>query len=510
MKKVTNDQDYKQYKKWSLMSLLITFCLLLSVIIPTVIVDPFFQYHKPHQNISYIINNQPHQNPGIVKNFDYDSLSTGSSMTANFKTSWFYETEGLNTIKVPYSAGVSFNFKTIIELAIQNNPSIKKIYLGLDLDYLVNYKPNDSVIRIPEYLYDNNLFNDVNYVLNKDVIFDYIFPIYKRTINNVPATSFDEYSAWPSSYRFGMHQLTDRFNFRDIEENPGSPQENSYLNNSRLILETNILPIIEAYPDIQFVLFDPPYSILYWYNLTRSRVLFDSMIQTREYIASRLVEYPNVEYYVFNDERIIGNLYNYLDISHYSPNVSHYIAQCFANKKHLLTKDNYAEEINKFRIIADNFDYSVFYREENPLFSASSITAYLDLLKDDRYTFFIAANCPPDTEIPEYILTKFKELGLNPDFSSDYIAVVDNGNILIELASDSDIERTVQVGDKIVHLYSLNSENLVEITIEDILPEAVSYSKNETGISIVVYDKALGRVTDNAHLELTDGFPMIR
>ena len=51
-------------------------CILL-----TVVVDPFFHYHRPLPGFPYVVDNQLSQNPGMARNFAYDSFLTGSSMT---------------------------------------------------------------------------------------------------------------------------------------------------------------------------------------------------------------------------------------------------------------------------------------------------------------------------------------------------------------------------------------------------------------------------------------------
>lgn len=55
-----------------------------------VTVDPYFHFHKPDTArffYSLYDENQRYQNDGIIKNFDYEGLITGTSMTENFKTS---------------------------------------------------------------------------------------------------------------------------------------------------------------------------------------------------------------------------------------------------------------------------------------------------------------------------------------------------------------------------------------------------------------------------------------
>lgn len=88
------------YKKFCIQAISLIIAILVIIAIFTVVVDPLFQYHKPFFNI--YIRNERYQNPGILKNFDYDSVLTGSSMTENFRVSWF-EDIGESVVKVPFS-----------------------------------------------------------------------------------------------------------------------------------------------------------------------------------------------------------------------------------------------------------------------------------------------------------------------------------------------------------------------------------------------------------------------
>ena len=76
---------------------------------------------------SYILINgvvQRTQNNGIVRNFDYDGLITGTSITENFKSSEMDNIFGTSSIKVPYKGG---SFKEVgdnISVALENNEQL--------------------------------------------------------------------------------------------------------------------------------------------------------------------------------------------------------------------------------------------------------------------------------------------------------------------------------------------------------------------------------------------------
>ena len=76
-------------KKWCItfLGLVIGTLIILGAI--TVIVDPYFHYHKPLTSLEYPLRSerQRYINDGILKNFDYNAIIVGSSMTENFKSS---------------------------------------------------------------------------------------------------------------------------------------------------------------------------------------------------------------------------------------------------------------------------------------------------------------------------------------------------------------------------------------------------------------------------------------
>lgn len=133
----------------------------------------FFQYHKPLKWFPYLIENQLCQNPGIAKQFEYDSVLLGSSMTINFNTIWFDEYFDLNTIKLTYNAACPLDQDTILEVIEKYHGEVEAVFLGVDIT-TYSRPVDERAYELQEYLYDNNLLNDVYYWWNKDVLLNYI------------------------------------------------------------------------------------------------------------------------------------------------------------------------------------------------------------------------------------------------------------------------------------------------------------------------------------------------
>ena len=137
-----------------------------------VYVDPFFHYHKPVPGLAYPIDSERYQNDGISRHFEYDAVLTGTSMMENFKTSLFDRLFGARSIKIPFAGGYYKEVDQAVSRAVSYNPHIRMVCRGLDRSFLL--QEADAVnpaAPAPDYLWDDNLWNDVEYILNKEVIF---------------------------------------------------------------------------------------------------------------------------------------------------------------------------------------------------------------------------------------------------------------------------------------------------------------------------------------------------
>lgn len=105
--RLTNDlQDGYRYRRWIVFTLSSFIAVLLLIAAITIYVDPFFHYHAPLADWAYTIDDERYQNDGITRNFAYNGIITGTSMTENFKTSEADELFHAKFVKVPFSGGV--------------------------------------------------------------------------------------------------------------------------------------------------------------------------------------------------------------------------------------------------------------------------------------------------------------------------------------------------------------------------------------------------------------------
>ena len=192
--------------------------------------------------------------------------------------------------------------------------------------------PDETSTPLPMYLYDDNPFNDVYYLLNRDVLFDRLKEVYEysHTTPYAPGEDRrDDLYAWGSLYEYGEEKV---LNTLDVYREPDVMKPaDLYEKNALDNLEKNLISIIRAHPETDFILFIPPYSELEWYNMYL-RGHLDFVLYIKEICAERLLELPNVTLYDFNTrEEWVRDLRYYKDYSHYSPEINDAIAQAIAN-----------------------------------------------------------------------------------------------------------------------------------------------------------------------------------
>lgn len=377
----------REKSKWYLMEFfVITVAVLLIVGKYVVEVDPFFHYHKPHtEKYFYYLDNQRSQNDGIIKRFDYNMLITGTSMTENFKTTEAEEiwaAEGARAIKAPYSGGSYKEINDNVRLALEHNKNLHIIIRGLDMYRFMDDK--DAMYELgeyPTYLYDDSIWNDVEYIFNREVIFKRVYPMVSEK-EEVGMTSFDDYSNWMSLYHFGLNSMLERYGAIPGQY-PGSPVYLTEQERDRVLgnVRQNVTSLAEEYPNVNFYYFFTPYSAFFWGRQVDSGGIY-KQIEAERLIIEESLKYDNIKLYSFNNRTdITTNLNNYKDENHYGEWINSLMLKWMKDGKYRLTKENYEEYLAEELAFYTSYDYSAIADQEdyeNDYYAAA-------LLHEERY-----------------------------------------------------------------------------------------------------------------------------
>ncbi len=314
-------------KQWAVLSLLLLLICLGGMIGSVVLIDPFEIYHQATAFIPPISNGtQNYSNAGIAKSYDYDSVVIGSSMTENFTPSQLDSLLGGHFIKLPINGGSPFNHRQMMEMAFSTH-NVKRILYGIDVEALTYFYTTPKC-EMPDYLYDDNLFNDVAYWFNSSVLLKYI-PACLKTLGQSDPDQRDSMYNWGSLYDYGRDAV-----LRNLPAVPvpvdQTPAESVLSQQSSLNFKHNYIPFIQAHPDTEFIFFFPPYSLARWYEFYRDDMLLYHLAQ-KEAITEALLPYPNVKIFDFqaNTDWFL-NFDNYIDPGHYGPWINDAIVQAIS------------------------------------------------------------------------------------------------------------------------------------------------------------------------------------
>lgn len=351
-------------KKWCIAFLAIIVSVLFIVGAANVIVDPYFHYHKPLSNLEYPLDSgrQRYINDGIVRNFDFNALIIGSSMTENFKTSQMNELFGVEAAKVCYMGTTYYEISTNVQKAIDNHEKIEMAVIGLDLTRLCDQSNavRDDMGTYPTYLYDNNYFNDAEYILNKDVLLEDTYRVIKYTKAGNITTSFDEYSNWMDTAVFGADAVKATYTRTEF----AAPDYEALARQQAMIYDNVTLNLVELArnnPDTEFYVFFPPYSICYWDEVYQ-RGITEWQFDNVKIATELLLECDNVHVYAFFDEYdMVCDLNNYKDMAHYSEEINADILEWMANGEHELTKENNEEYFEMVKQFYLGYDYEALF-----------------------------------------------------------------------------------------------------------------------------------------------------
>lgn len=346
-------------KKWFIKCLLLIIAVLAVVAAVTIIVDPYFHYHKPFSFFSYRLYEERYTNDGISRNFDFDAIITGTSMAQNFKPSEMDQLWGTNCVKETFSGAGYQELSENLERALERNPDLKTVLWVVDYNGFLREYDWVQYENYPTYLYDDNIFNDTAYLFNKSILYHGVLSNINMTLNYAKSTTMDEYSSWERNCGLEyIMQSYDRENVKEDIDTEFGPEEYETVTKT---IDTNIVQLINKYPDVTFYIIYPPYSICYFDALVLKGTLA-KQLQAEQTATELLLECPNVRLYNFFDQYdVICNLDYYCDDGHYNAEVNSKILHWIKEETGLVTKENYLTKLAVEKDFFANYDYDSIY-----------------------------------------------------------------------------------------------------------------------------------------------------
>ena len=319
--------------------------------------DPLLQYRSESGPLTYYVYDNMYTNPGIAKNYTYDAVMVGTSMVENTSVAECNEAFDCNMVRLQYSGGTTYNMKTILDLCYASGNNIETVYWEMD-EFQLRSTHDAPRFPLPTYLYRTDHAEDLSYLLNLDIFYNYLIPSWKGTQSGIIQNAlYDPYPTTGYSREIAIN------NYPRPEQQQESIPADSFLEMARNNLETNVLSLVDGHPETEFVFFFVPFSMMYWDYESLNGTL-DATMESLRYAIGELLTRENVRIYFYHDEwEIAENLELYCDYSHYNPSINSFMVQAMAADTDRLTLDNYCQVLNEMHLYLKNYDYSQLFIE---------------------------------------------------------------------------------------------------------------------------------------------------
>ena len=314
-------------KRWALATLITLAALLALCAAAVYIVDPFEHYRE--SAILPLYDQESYNNPGIVRNYEYNAAILGTSMVEMSHPSVIDACFGVTSVKLPmrgsHAAQMGWQLAHIFETR-----ELELAILAVDAYSLMG--PPDDMEEIFPYLWNDNPLDDVNYLLNRDVLLVKI-PRMLENIGKPTDTKRDDMYQW-TDVVFAAKSVYD--SLPDVPQSEMTDPEYR-LERSTENIQRHIETYVAAHPETTFKIYMPPYSVAYWYLMTRQG-LSEQQFRSRARVCELLLAYPNVEIYDFSSRlEWITDLDEYFDYSHHSGDISDAIMRAMAAGENRVT-----------------------------------------------------------------------------------------------------------------------------------------------------------------------------
>lgn len=315
------------------------------------LIDPFFHYHEPWFGLKAVEDEKEYQVPGILENFEYDSILAGSSVVMSMNTDTLDERFACRTVKAVGGSAAAPLLNYYLDIAFENH-EIKYVFYGLDVFSFYNNPNMQVVAEDVEFLVNDNPFDDVKYLWNMDII--------GTKIPDMIAVSQDESYEEGLIYQLNKNEPVGPESVLAMHcPGAGVTQETKPLTYQEAYVTENINRLEERVrenQDTEFLFFLPPYSIVWWDD-AYEKGLLDTYLYTLEQCMMRLLPYENVRFYTteFNEASTITDLYQYMDYMHGSVPVTERMAQTVGTAEDEITLENYREELAKLKEVLLQF-----------------------------------------------------------------------------------------------------------------------------------------------------------
>lgn len=288
--------EHRSYRGTLFVTIGAIVALLAAIGLFIIAVDPYQQY-RPHTDY---LGNQRMEIAGVARHHDYDAFISGSSMAMNHYPAQADSLWGWKTKNFSLMGATDDDYAVILPFVISRG-KVRNIVLGIDFFSFARQRG-----AVNPYLYDDNLWNDYEYLWN--------YTSLKNAIEYLRNPRPEE-GLYHFNSPYGRGELFDSYaRTKDV----GYPEEIFDLDAMKERFDASVLKAVSESPDsVRWHIYFPPYSIAEFIIYDKYGDL-DANLALKRHMIERLSALPNVDLYDFQTSPWIDNLDQYMDLRHHS------------------------------------------------------------------------------------------------------------------------------------------------------------------------------------------------
>ena len=317
--------------------------------------DPYQVWHDHWFGKDVFGQNQRYQNAGLIRRYlecqdcREAAVLVGTSLSENTTVTDLKEITGLNNaVRLLAKGSYPVEHKYMLTRAL-NSGRVKVLFWEIYRNYVTsNFDQFPNANSFPVHLYTKAKTDDFAYFLNHD-LFRHSIKLALGRSDWISST--DSLNSWHNkALKNRNYQI---WNSPEVLVNLKSTWEPMIVNWQKSepqwlqdapVFDQYIVPIVENYPEVQFVFFIPPVSLVRQTQDGPERL--SAKLALRKKLAALATAHRNVSLYAFDDyQPLVSDMAYYKDPGHYTKGVDRWILERMADsdQRFSITSENVRE-----------------------------------------------------------------------------------------------------------------------------------------------------------------------
>jgi len=286
-------------------------------------IDPLQFFRVYGWGRPFFFTDERYQRPGLARNYPYDTIILGNSLSENFRPSFVEHHTGWQTVNLAVSGGFAYEQHQLLDVALATGKP-KRVIWGVSWDAFARPSRDRADLGgLPMYFYEHHPASLVtNYLLSISTLGRSLQGVLGRAshdldlLNNFSADRTYGCEAMLSHY-FSAYE---RQRFAAALETGQLLIGKEHLADS---LEDHLFAPIGRHPDTHFYVFLPPTSI--WFRRWAARYFPEVLVSFYEFrslLIAGASRYANLTLLDYQSDPVILEPRRYSDLTHYSSEIN--------------------------------------------------------------------------------------------------------------------------------------------------------------------------------------------